>query len=174
MKKSLALIPAAALIAALALTGCSTTGHATADKAPAAAAATTPAKKSTTAKLGETFKYDDGLTITVGAPAAYTPSASAAGATQAQQIALTFTLTNGTAENLNPIMLPQVTSNGTQATPIIDIENTAIASFAPTAVILPGGHATWTQAFSVSDPANLVVQLSPALKYGDAIFTNGQ
>lgn len=180
MKKSiLALIPTAALVAALALTGCSTTGTATGSKAPVASTTTSapaaaPATPSTAA-FGTTWKYKDGVTVSVAAPVAYTPSETAAGATQAQQVALTFTITNGSAKNLNPLVSPKVSSSGTEAAAIIDVENAQLASFAPTTVILPGGTSTWTQAFSVADASKLIVQLSPAvITYDDAIFTNAQ
>lgn len=175
-KKSLALtIGGIALAASLALTGCSTGGAPSGD-APAAAK-TTPsaAAKPTTAKFGTVYKYDDGVTVSVSAPVAFTPGQYAAGATQAQNIKLTFTITNGTKKNLNPLTLPKVSSNGTEAVNVIDVADTSMTSFAPTGVILPGGHSTWTAGYSVADAANLIVQFSPGpLAYDDAIFTNTQ
>lgn len=178
MKKSFVLtLGGAALATSLLLTGCSTGGAPSGDKAPAAAS--TPAAKatpkSTTAKFGEVYKYDDGVTISVSAPVAFKPGQYAAGADQAQNIMMTFTIVNGSAKNLNPLAFPKVSSASVEASSVFDSENTALVGFAPTTVILPGGKSTWTEGFSVADATKLIVQFSPApFKYDDAIFTNTQ
>ena len=177
MKKSLPIIiSGAALATTLLLTGCSTGGAPSGEAAPAAASSAPKAtpKASTTAKFGEVYKYDDGVTVSVSAPAPFTPGQYAAGATQAQNIALTFTIVNGSSKNLDPLVSPSVSSAGTEAAEITDIGNDAVAAFAPTTVILPNGTATWTEAFSVADQTKLVVELSPSFAYKNAIFTNTQ
>jgi hypothetical protein len=178
MKKSLILtLGGVALSASLLLTGCSTGGAPSGDKAPAAAEkpAAKPTPKSTTAKFGEVFKYDDGVSVSVSAPVAFKPGQYAAGADQAQNIMLTFTIVNGSTKNLNPVALPKVSSAGTEGSAVFDAANTTLAAFAPTTVILPGGKSSWTQGFSVADATKLIVQFSPApFTYDDAIFTNTQ
>ena len=124
MKKSLALtVGGAALAASLLLAGCSSTaGAPSGDKAPVAANSTPKATpKSTTAKFGGVYKYDDGVTVSVAAPASFTPGQYAAGATQAHNVILAFTITNGSTKNLNPVSLPKVSSAGVEATNVIDM-----------------------------------------------------
>lgn len=176
MKKNIAIVPAIALIVGLALTGCSVkgsnTGVAKADDKPAAAAPAAE-EKPTNPAFGETYTYKDGVTITVSAPAEVQVGEYAAGADQAHNVAFTFTITNGSKENLDPLVFPKVSSAGTEASSITDIDNPAFAAYAPTTVILPGGTSTFALGYSVADPANLIVQVSPgAFGYEDAIFTN--
>lgn len=122
--------------------------------------------------FGETYTYEDGVTITVSAPAAYTPTEYAAGADQANNVTFTFTITNGSKENLDAFTYPQITSGGVEASMIFD-NNDAVSGSAPSSTVLPGQSLTWTSAYSVADLNKLQVEVSPAsFAYDDAIFTN--
>ncbi|NQX11018.1 DUF4190 domain-containing protein [Microbacteriaceae bacterium VKM Ac-2855] len=122
--------------------------------------------------FGDTIAYDNNVTISVSAPSPFTPSETAFGADQANQVLVTMTITNGSAENLEPSVYATASSAGVAATDIYDSGNAAgDVGASPTTTILPGGTATWVQAFSVADPADIVLQISPSFDYDDVIFS---
>ena len=120
--------------------------------------------------FGDTVTYKDGLAITVSAPTPYTPSSTAAGADQAANIQFTITVQNGTAKNYDPLLFPTVSSNGTEASSISDIENKV--GLPPTTAVPAGGSITYVAAFSVADPSKLVFDITPGFGYDEAIFQN--
>lgn len=122
--------------------------------------------------FGETITYDNDVSITVSAPVPLTPSETAFGADQANQLLFTVTIVNGSAENLEPSVYATASSAGVAATDIYDSGNAAgDVGSSPTTTILPGGTATWLQGFSVADPSDLVLQISPSFDYDDVIFS---
>lgn len=124
-------------------------------------------------QLGEVVTYTDGVSISVSTPAPFTPTEYANGADQANQVLFTFVITNGTDKPLEPMVYPTVSSGGVESSPIIDIGNPAgQTSFGPDTTILPGQTIQWLQAFSIADPANITIELSPSFEYENAIFTN--
>lgn len=140
----------------------SDSGEATAD----AGAATNPT-------FGDTFTYKDGVTVSVSAPTPFTSGQYAAGATQAANVTLTFTIVNGSKKNLDVLAVPTVTSAGTAASEVIDSDNPSLSVIAPTSTVLPGQSLTWTSGYSIADPNNLQVEISPGpFAYDKAIFTN--
>lgn len=163
------------LLAILAFSACSMGGNATGEAAPPANTAEPAAGDSGFSAFGETWEYEDGLAVSVAAPEPYTPGQYAAGADQANNIKLTFTVTNGTDEVFDLAALPDVTSGGVAGQSITDMEDPTVMSFGGTASVLPGQSFSWAEAFSISDPADLTVAISPApFAYDKAIFTNAQ
>lgn len=123
--------------------------------------------------LGDVVTYTDGTSISVSTPVDFVPTEYANGADQAHQVLFTIVLTNGTDKPLDPLVYPTVSSGGVESDPIIDIGNPAgQTSFGPETTILPGQTVEWLQAFSIADPANITVELSPSFEYQSAIFTN--
>ncbi|KQQ06182.1 MULTISPECIES: DUF4190 domain-containing protein [unclassified Rathayibacter] len=140
-----------------------------ADDAPPAAA------DDLTVGFGDTFAYTDGVTLTVSAPEEFTPTEYAAGADQAVNVVFTLTIQNGSGQNLDPFTYADVSSGGVEASRIFDTDGVAgDISTSPSTVILPGGSVTWKEAYSLADPASIVMQLSPSFDYQDAVFTNTQ
>ncbi|NQX27172.1 DUF4190 domain-containing protein [Microbacteriaceae bacterium VKM Ac-2854] len=124
------------------------------------------------AAFGETIAYDNDVTISVSAATAFTPTDTAFGADQANQVLVTMTITNGSTENLEPSVYATASSAGVAATDIYDSGNAAgDIGTPPSTTILPGGTATWLQGFSVADPADIVLQISPSFDYDDVIFS---
>jgi len=125
--------------------------------------------------FGDTMVWEDGVELTVSAPAPYTPTEFAAGADQANQLAFTMTITNNSTENLQPVVYTRLSSGGTEASQIFDVtaDGTQVG-VPPTTVVLPGESVTWTEAWSVADPNSLTMQIAPSFDYEDAIFTNVQ
>jgi hypothetical protein len=119
--------------------------------------------------LGETMVWSDGVEMTVGAPAPFTPSETASAEPGQSAVLFDLTLTNNSEEPLEPLSFSQVTSGGVEASAIFDSANNI--GLAPTATVLPGQSITWQEAFSVADPADITFQSSPGFLYDDAIWT---
>lgn len=128
--------------------------------------------------FGETMTWDDGVALTVSAPEPYTPSDFAVGATGANHVVFTLTLTNGSAEDLQPLPLPTLSSGDQEVSQIVDVSSDVFGpgddvGIPPTATIEPGGSVSWRAAWSVDDPSSLTLQVAPHLLYPSAAFTNG-
>ena len=170
------IITAAVLLAGLTLAGCAQTGGTTISKDAAAApapAAEAQAQPDVT-PFGGTFTYEDGIAVTVAAPVPFTPSQYAAGATHPNNVAITFTVVNGTAETLELLAMPEVTSGGVKGESITDLSNDTVVlePFGGNADVLPGQSFSWTMAYSLKDVADVTVSISPTpFTYDAAIFS---
>lgn len=127
--------------------------------------------------FGDTMTWNDGVALTVSAPEPYTPSPFAVGATLANNVVFTMTITNDSTEDLQPVPLPTLSSGGQDASQIFDIGedlegNGDDVGIPPTAIVPPGGSVSWRVAWSVADPASLTMQAAPSFTYADATFTN--
>ena len=126
--------------------------------------------------FGQTWGTDKQIRITLGAPAPYTPSASAftPGGAAARAVALSVTIT--TPADLGkafPAMLltTQATAGGTQAQSIEDVGNNVGS---PTASVLPGKSLSWRVAFGVpAGASDITVQVSTAIG-GQPVFFAGK
>jgi hypothetical protein len=127
--------------------------------------------------FGETMTWDDGVALTVSAPEPYTPSEFAVGATRENHVVFTLTLTNDSAEDLQPLPLPTLSSGDQEVSPVVDLGNDLLGpaddvGIPPTGTIEPGGSVSWQVAWSVDDPSTLTLQVAPHLLYPSATFTN--
>jgi hypothetical protein len=118
--------------------------------------------------FGDTFAYDDGLSVTVSAPEAYTPGEYSDGADQAANVVFTVTMTNDTGANFEPFTYETATSGGVEASKIYDAD----IESSPTTVVPDGQSITYRIAFSVADPDQIVFQIAPSFDYDDAVFTS--
>lgn len=171
-----------ALVGTAALTGCSmqsasegkatTSDNVTADKsnAPAETQATEETVD-TNAKFGETVSYE-GLDLSVSTPEAFTPSQYASGGDLPNNVLVTFTLKNTSSENFDPAgVYATMSSGGVEAEGVYDSDQGLAGS--PTTTVPAGQTVTWKQGFNVTDPANLVLDVSPgAFEYESATFTS--
>jgi hypothetical protein len=167
---------AAILLAGVALTGCAQTGGATTSRdEPAAVASDAPAlAQPDVTPLGGTFTYDDGVALTVAAPAPFTPSEYAAGATHPNNVTISFTVVNGSAETLELLAMPEVTSGGVKGESITDLSNDTVAlePFGGNADVLPGQSFSWAMAYSLADASDVTVSIAPKpFTYDAAIFS---
>ncbi|MGR0221350.1 DUF2510 domain-containing protein [Agromyces sp. ZXT2-6] len=127
--------------------------------------------------FGETMTWDDGVALTVSAPEPYTPSDFAVGATRANHVVFTLTLTNDSAEDLQPLPLPTLSSGDQEVSQVVDLGTDLLdpgddVGIPPTATIEPGESISWRVAWSVDDPGSLTVQVAPNFLYPSASFTN--
>lgn len=124
-----------------------------------------------TATFGEGFTFRDGLALTVGAPEPFTPTGTAAGFEPGDQaVVFDITIVNGSPQNYDPVMfMTNLQSGNREASQIYDSADNIGET--PTTVVLPGREAEFQVAYSVTDPTDLVMEVSPGLEYRDAIFT---
>lgn len=123
--------------------------------------------------FGDTMEWSDGVTMTVSEPEPFTASDLAAGSDQAEDLVFTLTITNGSSENVQPIVVSTLSSGGTEATRILDVgAEGGQVGIPPTTPIPPGESITWQEAWSVADPASLTMSTAPSFVYETAVFTN--
>jgi hypothetical protein len=181
MKKMLFSVAAVAVL----LTGCGgTTGAVSSEtpqgtNAPAASSASTdtpaesPSPSSSELKLGQTYTYTDGLSVTVSKATIFKPSDTAFGLTKGQKaVYLTFTVVNKTGKAFDPALFyVTVQSGSTEAEPIYDSAKGINGT--PNTKILNNRQATFKEAYSVTNPKDLVVEVNPgAFEYDAVIFTS--
>ncbi|WP_203230785.1 DUF2510 domain-containing protein [Agromyces humi] len=128
-------------------------------------------------RFGETMTWDDGVALTVSVPEPYTPSAFAVGATRANTVVFTLTLTNNSTADLQPLPLPTLSSGDQEVSQVFDVGSDVFGpgddvGFPPTATIEPGASVSWRVAWSLDDPSALTMEAAPNLLYPSATFTN--
>lgn len=122
--------------------------------------------------FGEAATFDDGVSISVSAPAPFAPSEYSAGAVHPNNVAINITITNGSDANYEDYAYSTVTSGGAAGSQIFDSQNGITGP--PSGAILPGQTISWTEAWSVADPNAIVYQIAPGFSYDNVIFTNVQ
>jgi hypothetical protein len=127
--------------------------------------------------FGDTMTWDDGIALTVSAPEPYTPSDFAVGATHANNVVFTLTITNNSTADLQPLPLPALSSGDQDVSQIFDVGGDVFGpgddvGFPPAATLAPGGSVSWRAAWSLDDPSALTLEVSPSLLYPSATFTN--
>lgn len=127
--------------------------------------------------FGEMMTWDDGVSLTVSVPEPYTPSDFAVGATHANNVVFTLTITNNSTEDLQPLPLPALSPGDQDVSQIFDIGSDVFrpgddVGFPPAETIEPGGSVSWRAAWSVDDPSSLTLQVAPNFLYPSATFTN--
>ncbi|WP_146176492.1 hypothetical protein [Rhodococcus sp. OK519] len=113
----------------------------------------------------------NGVAVAVSQPAPFVPSASAAGyEAGGQAVIFTIAVVNGSQENYDPTLFTTSLQSGNrEASQIFDSAKNLGGT--PSTVVLPGREAEFQVAYAVSDPTDLVVEVSPRFEYRDAIFT---
>lgn len=172
----------ALVVIAIMVAGCSTPAAPSADPKASQAAAPAPVEETEEPEVvvsgnysfGDVVTFEDNLSLSVSAPAPYTPSEYAAGVVEGQQVLLfEFVLTNNTGENFDPTLVyATASSGGVEAGSVFDTGEGI--DFNPTTAILPGQTVKWKQAWSVADPAAITMEISVGFEYDDIIFTNIQ
>ena len=111
-------------------------------------------------KFGQVVKWD-GVDLTVSKPKAFEPSDTAGGTEKFEHnVSMDVKLTNTGEEPLDPTLVSVSASSAEEeAGAVFDVEKKIESG--PTTNILPGKSVTWTVAFNVADPKDLVVEVSP-------------
>lgn len=125
-----------------------------------------------TATFGETWEYDDGLTVTVSAPEAFSPTDTAAGGEAFDHhVKFTVTVVNGTGAPFDPSMITEsVQSDNMEGDAVFDdgLEG------APMTTVLDGRETTFDVGYGVSNPDDIVLEVSPSFEHDSAIFTDSE
>ncbi|MFF2275760.1 DUF2510 domain-containing protein [Agromyces sp. NPDC058126] len=127
--------------------------------------------------FGETMTWDDGVALTVSAPEPYTPSDLAVGATRANSVVFTLTITNGSTQDVALLPLPTVTAGDQEVSQIFDVGSDVFATgddvgFPPAKTLEPGASVSWRAAWSIDDPTSLTLEAAPSFLYPAVVFTN--
>ncbi|MPQ97599.1 hypothetical protein GB931_06630 [Modestobacter sp. I12A-02628] len=122
-----------------------------------------------TAAFGDTYEWEDGLAVTISPARPYTPGeyALVPEPPPAAYVAFDVTITNGTTANFEPtIFLTSLQSGGREQDEVYDGE----VGGSPDTTLLPGRDVTFTVAYGVADPADLVLEVQPGFDYESALF----
>ena len=119
--------------------------------------------------LGETFTWEDGTTARIEAPQSFQKSEWAAGGEgYSNTISFKVTVTNVSDVPLDASFTsPVVTSGEREGDEIFDDE----VGGGPTSSILPGRTVTFTVAYGVDDPADIVAEFAPTWDHQAAYWT---
>ena len=128
--------------------------------------------ESTNSTFGQAFTFKDGLSVGISPPTPYTPSTSASTSNpEGPFVAFTVTIVNGSPNNYDPALFSaSLQSGNVEADQVYDSANDV--GGAPSTAVLPSRESQFTIAFEASDPADLVLQVSPGFEYRNAFFTN--
>ncbi|MCV9996533.1 hypothetical protein OIU93_19905 [Paeniglutamicibacter sp. ZC-3] len=149
--------------------------------APAAAAETEEASGTESAsaspaeeqmpQFGESYTWEDGITIKIGQPKAYKPSQSAAVSGDGDPIAFNVTIVNGTGERFDPAMFnATMQSSNVEADQIFDSAKKLEGT--PSTTILPKRESSFQLGFTVADKKDLVLEVTPSFEHESVVFTN--
>ena len=120
-------------------------------------------------KFGQVYTWTDGLEVTVAPGVAFTPSEYASAAPAAAYLSFAITVTNGSTKNYDPTLFNATAqSAGKEAESIYDSDNGLTGS--PTTSVLAGRDATFNVGFGVTDPTDVVLEVSPGFDYDSALF----
>ncbi len=171
------LVLLAIFILAFLFAGCSTATITEPD--PAASSASAPEETETPEPpaipvFGETVTYSNGVSISVSTPAAYTPSETAMGMVDGQSyVVFEFVITNGSNEPFDPTLVyASASSGGVEAESIFDSQNQI--GFPPSTTVIPGATIKWQQAWSVTDPNNITMEVPVDLFNDPALFISSK
>lgn len=128
----------------------------------------------TVVRFGDEHTYGDGLEIAVNPPQRYAPSPNATGVEDGTPVRVQIVVTNRTDTSFRPnTLLASTTSGGTEAMAIWDPDQ-GIALTGPDISIPAGATIHFYLAFAVADPADITVEVTPALfGYGATVARHG-
>lgn len=160
------------------IAGCATQPAAAPDPeasaaAPVEAEVTPPAPDFSTIQFGEIFTYENNVSISVSAPAPFTPSQYAAKSDENAAFVFTIVLTNNSEAAIEPYTYESVSSGGAEAGTIFDMGNDIgnVGEF-PTTTVQPGQTVQWLVGYSLLDPAAITFDIQPGFEYEKTTFTN--
>lgn len=119
--------------------------------------------------LGESFTWEDGTTALIEEPQPFQKSEWAAGGEDYDHVvSFKVTVTNGSDAPLDASFTsPTVTSGDREGDEIYDDE----VGGGPTSNILPGRTVTFTVAYGVDDPADVIAEFAPTWDHQNAYWT---
>ncbi|GIG41367.1 hypothetical protein [Cellulomonas phragmiteti] len=151
-----------------------TTPSAAAEDSGAARAATqTREQPGSVVGYGQSHTYGNGLEVAANTPQRYEPSENATGTDQGVPVKLLVVVTNRTDTAFRPNTLQaRATSGGQEAVAVWDPDQ-GIALTGPDMSIPVGATIHFHLAFAVADPADLQLEITPALYGYGAMVVQG-
>lgn len=118
-------------------------------------------------KFGQSYEWEDGLSVTIGAPAPFTPSEYALSEGASAYLSFEVKIVNGTTGNFDPSLFSSTLQSGNaEASQVYDSEFESLST-----TLLAGREAVFKIGYGVSDPADLVLEVSPDFDHDSVIFT---
>lgn len=119
--------------------------------------------------FGDTYTWNDGMAVTVGKPQPFTPSEWASiDDENGQHHVFDVTVVNGTSEAHDAFEVSlQASSGGEQSGTIFDTDN---GIDIPTVSIQPGKSLNFKVAFTLKDPSDINMDVSPGWEYESVNF----
>lgn len=119
--------------------------------------------------FGETYTYENGLQVTIGAPVPFTPSETAAGDEDFTKfVRFTVVLVNDTVENYDARLITSVQSTNIEGDEVFD--SAQCLDGPPSTVVLPGREAQFDIGYGVADPADIVMEVRAGFDYESVIY----
>lgn len=122
--------------------------------------------------FGETWTWEDGTSVTVSEPEAFTPTEFAFGGEGFDHHRqFTISVDNETGESLDlGLFFVTMQSGRSEADEVFDTDNGMEGS--PYTTLLDGRSVEFLVGFGVEDPDDMVMELTPSFDYDSAFFTN--
>jgi hypothetical protein len=141
------------------------------NQAAASAAAAEVEADDGTATFGQTYTWEDDISVTVSEPVPFQPSEYSAVEGAAAHMAFTVTVVNGSASPFDLTMFTASAQSGnTEAEEVFDSSNGFSGS--PSTKLLPGRESVFKVGFGVSTPDDIVLQVSPSFEHTEVLFTS--
>jgi hypothetical protein len=110
--------------------------------------------------------------VSVSQPVIFKPSEYAAGVVAGQKaVQFVITITNGTGKVYDPSLFNTTASSGGAEASSIFSSSQGISG-SPDTKVLPGKKVSFKDAYSVVDPKDITLEVTPGFEYNSAIFTN--
>ena len=125
-----------------------------------------------TVAFGQSYRWDDGLQVTISTPKPYKPSRWAAAKKSKNYLVMTVTVLNGTSATYEPALFNLSAQSGdAESEQVFDSGNGVGGS--PNTKLLKGRQAKWKVAFAVKNPKDLVVEVTPDFEHDPVIYQLG-
>ena len=166
--------PTASLATTTTSTPSATTSTPSANAAPTPstpdAPSSTTAASDGTAAFGKSYKWADGLSVTVAPPETFKPGQySSKDPTAKAYVRMDITIVNGTSKPFKPSLFSATMQSGnTQASTVFDSQ--ANLGGSPSTTLLPGREAKFSLGFGVTDPKDIVFEVRPSFDHVAVIW----
>jgi hypothetical protein len=121
--------------------------------------------------FGQTYKWEDGLEVTVTAPKKYTPSEYASADGEGTHMRFQVTIKNTGTKPYDPSLFTTTVSSGeAESSEIFDSGKGLEGS--PSTKVRPGKTVKFPIGYTVLKPKDITMEVSPGFDYNEAIFTN--
>lgn len=132
---------------------------------------TTESPESQNPVFSETYDWEDGISITVGVPESFTPGEYSAVDGAEDHLMFEVKIVNGTDANFDPSMFTSTLQSGNAEAESVYDSDAGIEG-SPSTTLLAGREAVFKIGYGVSNPDDLVLEVSPDFEHDSAIFTS--